>query len=341
MGELTFNKNTKYPKGNIGLQGGGSGCAFTAGVLYSLIQDERFIFSKCTGTSGGGLCGAALTQAINKFGYTTEGRDTAQERLISQWKSIAQPDHAASMGRAIDSITRAFNPLLHGHFKGQYSKSMEQHLETTTLNPNALQASSPLKLTVNGVDDNGVEGLFEGDTLNTQSLKATGALPSHFHSVSINGRNFWDGALLGGSNPPIEPLLDGKADYLLFVMTNPPQAPITLQKQSDLTPNDVQDSRNLILHQVYNEIALLLHLREKGADIPPIHIIWPNIDTPWTEADKQDVGETTITNRFKLGIITGEQFKQAHGNTLARKSSISLPRLKAQAHLRHKTLVAA
>ena len=328
-------------RGNGGLQGGGSACAFTAGVLYRLLADPTIEFGKVTGTSGGALCGAALAQPINKLGYTAEGREKARTRIVDQWDDIAQPDQTAQIGRNIDSLMR-MNPMLRYHLSGQYSQGMASHLRRTTLNPNALQKPSPIELTVNAVDSDGNERLFSGKDLNAQSIMASGALPGYFDAVRIDGKDYWDGALLGGSNPSIAPLLQGnRPDFLMFVMTNPPQHPIWLRSQSEIEPEDVQDTENLILHQSYDEIALLLHRRAKGEDIPPIHIISPPIDTPWTSSDKQKIDRSTISERFTMGVETTDRFLRLHGSTIEKKSSTSLRSLKKQALKHHRHLIAA
>jgi predicted acylesterase/phospholipase RssA len=218
---------------------------------------------------------------------------------------------------------------------------MKSHLQNTTLNPNALQKDFPISLIINAVDENGEEKLFTGRNITTKSLMATGALPSHFHAVRIGQRDYWDGALLGGSNPPIQPLLDGQADFRLFIMTNPPQQPIKARKQSDLNTKDVLNTNGLILHQAYDEIALLLESHEAGTDKTPIHVIHPDIAEPWSAKDKQLVDESIIFKRFKMGIKAAEVFLKAHGSTVHEKSSITFEDLKTKATRNHDRLVAA
>ena len=335
MGDLSVHR------GNLGLQGGGSGCAYTAGVLYRLLAEPSIEFNRVTGTSGGALCGFAITQPINKKGYTPEGRQLAQTRLVELWDEIAVEDSVAHIGRHVDSFLR-LNPFLNPHLKSGYSAAMASLLKRTTINPNALQSDRHIKLIVNAVAENGTERLFKGKELNTAPIMASGALPPYFHPVSIDGTRYLDGAILGGSNPPIQPLIEKKSDFVMFVMTNPPEKPIIEQLQKDMHAQDVRHTNGLILHQAYNEIAHILARHESGdPSIPPVHVIYPNIPKPWSAQDKQRVDRSTISRRFEMGIESADAFLEAHSGTIAKKSSVTLQSLRDQARENYRRLVAA
>ena len=260
---------------------------------------------------------------------------TLMRNAASAMDRVVSYDALSQMGQAMAPALNG-NPayeMIKSHARGQYTHAIERHLNRTTLNPNALQKASPIHLTVNAVDSQGNQKLFSGKALNTQSLMATGALPGVFHAVNIDGTNYWDGACLGGANPSIPPLLSGKPDFLMFVMTSPPESPIYLQKQSELTPDDVVDTDGLIIHQSYNEIASLLHRREAGdSSIPPIHIIYPDeLKRPWTPEEKQLIDQSVKDGRIAMGQRATQAFMTTHKDTLHQKSSITLKELQKRA----------
>ena len=148
----------------------------------------------------------------------------------------------------------------------------------------------------------------------------------------IDDAYYIDGAYIGGSNPPIEPLTStfSSVDALVFIMTNPPQEPITCRKQSDLTHDDAKDTDELILHQSYDHIAYLLDQRAKGANIPPIHIVWPQVAKPYTQAQKQQTDTRFISELFTQGINDGRATFPSH-KSLIKKSSHSLKSLREKA----------
>ena len=339
------NNNNFVRHGNLGLQGGCSACAFSGGVVHEIIANPTVEFRRITGTSGGGLVGASITQPLNKHGYTAKGRNLAQQRIRELWDDISVPDSFAQMGRNVDNWAKT-NPYLYSAFqamlKGQFTKAMAAHLGRTTLNPNALQRKNHVELIINAVDADGHHKLFSGSDLNAQSLMATGAVPSHFHAVRIDGVDYWDGALVGGANPPIKPLLSKKPEFIILAMTNPPEHPITARLQSKITPEDTVDTDGLILHQSYDEIALLLERQEAGDNIPPIHVIFPDqLVKPWTQEEKQMIDSSIINDRFEMGQNAADAFSKAHDLTLHIKSSITLRSLKSQARRFHRSLAIA
>lgn len=69
------------------LQGGGSSCAYQAGYLTRLLE-ENIVISTITATSGGAVNGAAIAHAMNSQATFKQGRTQARDNLAKIWNSI-------------------------------------------------------------------------------------------------------------------------------------------------------------------------------------------------------------------------------------------------------------
>jgi NTE family protein len=326
---LSSNDIQNIKKIAVGLQGGGSLGAYTAGVLAQIIADPTIEITDITGTSAGAMNGMVVVQTINKFGYDIEGRNKTIERLGRFWSDVSHPPLLPGVKETLN-IMAAFNP--HGA-KQVITNSLIQQIEDYVINPRALASGRLINLTIPAVDDNGNERLFTNEQITHDAIHASAAIQPHIHPVTIDGVRYIDGAYIGGSNPPIEPLtkIFNDVDAILFIMTNPPAPPIHCRKQSDLSIADVLHTDNLILHQAYDHIALLLDQRTKGTKIPPIHMIWPNVARPYTQEQKQQVDSNFIRELYAQGIEDGRIFLYKHKKTLHTRSSLSLNGLKNKA----------
>ena len=315
------------------MQGGGSLGAYTAGVLTQIIADPTIEITDMTGTSAGAMNGMVVAQTINKFGYDESGRTKTIERLGQFWSDVSHPPLPFGVKETLNMMA-AFNP--HGA-KQVITNSLIRQIEDYVINPRALASGRLIDLTIPAVDEHGNERLFKNEDITHDAIYASAAIQPHIHPVEIDGLYYIDGAYVGGSNPPIEPLtkIFNDVDALVFIMTNPPEAPIQCRKQSDLSYQDVSHTDNLILHQTYDHIALLLDQRAKGAKIPPIHIIWPNVARPYTQEQKQQVDSHFIGELYKRGIQDGGSFINKYGKTIEARSSMSLKGLKEKAIRQH------
>ncbi len=320
------------------MQGGGSLGAYTAGVLTQIIANPTIEITDITGTSAGAMNGMVVTQTINKFGYGIEGRNKTIERLGRFWSDVSHPPLPFGLKETLN-IMAAFNP--HGA-KQIVTNSLIRQIEDYVINPRALASGRLINLTIPAVDENGNERLFINDQITHDAIHASAAIQPHIHPVKIDGLYYIDGAYVGGSNPPVEPLTKtfNDVDAVVFIMTNPPEAPIQCRKQSELSHQDVLHTNDLILHQAYDHIALLLDQRAKGANIPPIHIIWPDVAHPYSQKQKQQVDSRFISELYNHGIEDGGHFLHKHRKTIDLRSSMSLKGLKNKA-IHHHTLCVA
>lgn len=328
--------NQKTKKIAVGLQGGGSLGAYTAGVLTQIIVEPTIEITDITGTSAGAMNGMVIAQTINKFGYGDVGRGKAVERLGRFWEDVSHPPLFFGVKETLNFMA-ALNP--HGA-RSIITNSLIRQIKEYVINPRALASGRLINLTVPAVDEYGHERLFTNEQITHDAIHASAAIQPHIHPVRIDGVRYIDGAYVGGSNPPIEPLTKAfnDIDAILFIMTNPPEAPIHCRKQSDLSVADVSYTDNLILHQVYDHIALLLDQRAKGTNIPPIHIIWPNVARPYTQEQKQQVDSNFIYELYNQGIQDGSVFLHKNKKTLHTRSSLSLNGLREKAEHNHQAL---
>lgn len=316
--QVSNDNKKKIRKIAIALQGGGSLGAFSAGVLHSLLNDPSIEIKIVTGTSAGAMNGAIIAQTLNKFGHTQEGRAETQKRLSSFWNRITTSFNTSS------SLMRN---LIYMHPAAPYmaTQQLMSHIRTMIKNPRALKMARHTRLYVNAVDTAGQERVFTGEEITHDAIQASAALRPYFNKVSIDGKDYMDGAYLGGANPPIDPLykhLD-KLDAVIFIMTNPPQQPVTPRKQSELTREDVRNTDGLILHQAYDHIAKMISEQMAGPHKKlPIHVIFPDVQHAYTMEEKQNTEYGFVSGLYKKGQKQGQDFVNIFGPSLHISSSI-------------------
>lgn len=312
------NDNRPVRKIAVALQGGGSLGAFSAGVLHSLLDDPTVEIRVITGTSAGAMNGAILAQTLNKFGHGKQARQETQKRLRSFWQGITTSFNTAS---------KIMRDLIYLHPAAPYmaTQQLMAHIRRMIKNPNALKTGKHTRLYINAVDTHGQERVFTGAAITHDAIQASAALRPYFNRVSIDGMEYTDGAYLGGSNPPVDPLM-GHADTLdavMFIMTNPPRHPLTPRHQKTLSRDDVKDTEGLILHQAYDHIALLLRDRAGGnAKVPPVHVVYPDTHRAYTMEEKQNTHYPFIAGLFQKGQEQGRAFLDDFGKSLHIVSSM-------------------
>lgn len=326
-------------KALLALQGGGSAGSFTWGALDHLLSNPDLEFIAISGTSAGAMNGRKIAKSVNEHGWTAQGREEARQGLNHLWANIMRTDPMMTPIRIVDHIldtqrtilsSNPFNPFNHRIEKGfdivdhamrfGYSRALEAYLRHTNDNPTALKSTDHTTLYVNAVDQNHREAVWSGQDLTTERFLATAALREHFQAVHINGQYYEDGAYYGGSNPNMQVLLDHhgqQADVMIVVMTNPPQHPIRPRLQRDIPQCDLEETNDLILHHVWDEVAFHMHAFEIGKSAIPIIVIYPDIETPFTAKDKQRTDRHFIEGAKAKGIARAakaeqESIKQGH-----------------------------
>jgi NTE family protein len=234
----------------IACQGGGSHTAYTAGALdafaRSMPPDHELV--GLSGASGGAICAF-----LSWYGLTTDDAERAGELLDSFWTEIAarSPSDALLNGLAVTgtkleasgAALPAASPYLSP--ASRWAQDRIRHTLEGMVDLDALEEAdhgSGPRLLVGAVDvERGVFETFEDREVTIDAVLASGALPTVFPAVEVDGHAYWDGLL--SENPPLLGLLDGPRaetpDELWIVQVNP--------QTRDGVPRslpDIEDRRN-------------------------------------------------------------------------------------------------
>ncbi len=218
----------------IACQGGGSQCAFVAGVLkafFSRHVDERFQIVGLSGTSGG-----ALTAALAWTGLLLRARGDRtpiEDRIVALWKDLSAQSYREI---ALDAMcTQLVRWAEHGYLPtvasspsslgfqmwAQAASSMIGRPEFTDLRalitkhidfqalPRLIDAASPVLLLGAGDILEGSLKIFSSakGEISADAVLASAAIPTLFPAVWVDGHAYWDGIF--ASNPPVISFLRG------------------------------------------------------------------------------------------------------------------------------------
>jgi NTE family protein len=222
----------------IACQGGGSHCAFTAGVLRVLLRKldpSRISIIGLSGTSGGAFCAA-----IAWYSLLLGDREQGARLLDSFWHAIsahspwdlALNDTLVWLGRVGESFALPeaspyqFPPI----GQERLAQTLEAHIPFAQLD-GLVKPDSP-NLLVGAVNIlSGEFTIFQprhadpAKRITLQTLLASAALPTLFRAVSIGTDLYWDG--LFSENPPIRDFLvqpqnvADKPDEIWVIQINP------------------------------------------------------------------------------------------------------------------------
>lgn len=264
----------------IGLQGGGSHCAFAWGVLDELLDkvaEGSLDITAISGSSGG-----ALNAAVCAYGLRTSPQEA--KRLLEEfWVSVSDqslwPDEiwrrflprdsprrwnvdwdplAIGIGMAEQITSPYWNPLSWRNLIGPLlirtirdfgaigapsDKGPKLFVSATAVNSTALRIFGPGEITLD-------------------AILASACLPTFFQAVEIDGTAYWDGGYL--ANPAMSPLLKF-ADDLLTVLIDPlnvSQGPPTTPRQIVNRINEVSFNSSWVLE--IRQIELINELLRQG-----------------------------------------------------------------------------
>jgi NTE family protein len=255
----------------IACQGGGSQCAFVAGALKTLLEEqarENFEVVGLSGTSGG-----ALTAALGWSGLIAQAlgeQVDIGQRIVAFWKDLSAqtlqevafdqfcvhllrlsergmiPTIASSpSGPLFQFWSQAMSQLIGRPEFTDLRAAIVKHMNFERL-PSLLAPDSPVLL-VGACDI--LAGSFKvfssvHDEIQPESLLASAAIPNLFPAVWANGHAYWDGIF--SSNPPVFGFLQKP----LMGTHRPPEEIWIIQvnrAQHDTvpeTPSDIFDRRN-------------------------------------------------------------------------------------------------
>ncbi len=351
-------QNKKIRVGLV-LQGGGALGAEQAGMIAGLVLNPNIEIKIITGVSAGLINGATVKQVFNHHGYSTESRRMVGDILMDKWlnrigldpissATVQQAqDNMDAVGHAIEaaqSFGRVANiaPLMQWmtapaqiqrsmilrQAKALYSTMFKNLINNSVvINPDALQSTENVALYGEAVNATTMRGrIFGPHEMTSDVLMASASLPDVFHPVQIGDHFYIDGACQGGSNAPIEPIIDhlGDLDVVIGLATNPPNVPYQDKNPRSLGAKDLEQSNGLILTQGLWPLVQLMERREKGQNIPPVHIVWRRDDhVIFTQKDKLNTSRRFLCDRFIEGFETIRAFIVNHGETLDSQPSMT------------------
>jgi NTE family protein len=212
----------------IACQGGGSQCAFVAGVLRAFFSrgiDERVQIVGLSGTSGG-----ALTAAIAWTGLLLRARGDRtpiEDRIAACWRDLSAQSYREI---ALDTLCTQFVRLAERGFMPTIASSpssigfrmwaqtasswigrseftdlralVTKHIDFAAL-PRIIDAASPVLLLGAGDVLEGALKIFSSakGEISVDAVLASAAIPTLFPAVWVDGHAYWDGIF--ASNPPV------------------------------------------------------------------------------------------------------------------------------------------
>jgi len=255
----------------IACQGGGSQCAFVAGALDTLFENQihhRYELVGLSGTSGG-----ALTAAMAWFGLLKEAagdRTPISERVLACWSDLTARTPAEMM---LDRMGTGYMRMVQWGFWPSFATSpssmqfrmltqmmgwavgrpeftdldalIRKHIDFAAL-PALIGPQSPVLLA--GACDV-LEGTFKvfssvRGEIEPGALLASAGIPSLFPAVEVRGHFYWDGIF--SNNPPVSAFLREKymgtvrpPEEIWIIQVNPAK-----HQTIPEDPNDILDRRN-------------------------------------------------------------------------------------------------
>ena len=263
---------------NLALQGGGAHGAYTWGVLDRLLEEETLEIAGISGTSAGALNGAAL-----KSGLLDDGRDGAKKKLDWLWSEIGALEHAtlpkwmwgvtpqavsnamqlSPAFMAVDFMSRLSTPY---QFGALAPHPLERIVETFSYDRVCSSEGPELFICATNVRSGKIR-IFEGDTITTDAILASGCLPTLFKAVEIydpkTGREeaYWDGGYMG--NPALFPLFPNPTQDIVIVNINPLH-----REDIPKTPQEIQNRINEISFNgsLFRELRAIQFVRDLIAE---------------------------------------------------------------------------
>ena len=281
----------------IACQGGGSQCAFIAGALKALFEQDihhRFNIVGLSGTSGG-----ALTAALAWVGLLKQAHgdpSPIEDRIIAFWRDLsAQTPQEMILDRIGVQLVRLTEAGLLPSFANSPSSLRFQlsaqaassligrpaftdlrallvkHLQFEDL-PSLVEPDSPALL-VGAADV--LEGTFKifssvHGEIKVESLLASAAIPNLFPAVWVDGHAYWDGIF--SSNPPVSSFLQrpfmGKAmppEEIWIIQVNASQYKSVPEDPSEIFDRRNHLAGNLSLRHELRFIEVVNFLLDEGA----------------------------------------------------------------------------
>jgi len=332
---------------NIALQGGGAHGAFTWGVLDRLLEEEDLEIAGISGTSAGALNGAAL-----KAGMLKGGRGAAKENLDWLWEQIGATRNASlyswmtgitpqAISRSLESspfyqgldmMSRMASPYQYGPM---YHHPLRRIAEKFSYDRVCAHEGPELHICATNVRSGRIK-MFTGDQISTDSILASGCLPTIFQAVEIidpeTGAKeaYWDGGYMG--NPALFPLFAPQLPRDIFIVNiNPlyrhelPRTPQAIQNRV----NEISFNGSLLRElRAINFVQKLIaegSIDESKMRSPLIHMIADDdLMTQLSVATKLIPTAPVLEKLKNSGRRAAGQFLHDHWDTIGVENSVDL-----------------
>src|SRR3974390_906888 len=258
---------------DLALQGGGSHCAFTWGVLDRLMDDPWLRIDGISGTSA-----AAVTAVGLAGGFAADGPAGAKSALSAFWRRVADSARFSPIRRspfdvvlgrwtldtspaylAFDLASRMLSPY---DLKFAGANPLQRVLADSV--DFAQVARSPIRLFVTATNVHTGRGrVFRNAELTPDIVLASACLPTLFRAIEIDGQSYWDGGYAG--NPTITPLVrESDSHDTLLVPVNPIERPETPRSAREILDRVNEVSLNAPLPKELRMIALWRQVVDAG-----------------------------------------------------------------------------
>jgi NTE family protein len=337
---------------NVALQGGGAHGAFTWGVLDRLLEDETIEIAGISGTSAGGLNGAAL-----KAGLVMGGRQAARDNLDWLWAEVAalsdfglkrwmfgfwpMPSEVARFWADITpyplagALARSFSPYEVPFLAENLLRDIAEKFRFT----HVCAGEGPfLAVSATNVRTGKIR-VFTGDEITADVLLASACLPTLFRAVELHDRKtgqreaFWDGGYTG--NPALFPLYAPMLpNDIVVVNINP-----LVRRELPRTAEQIDDRINEISFNaaLLGELRSINFVRELIADGRMeagkmkdvyVHLIADDrLMNDLTAETKASASPALIARLKEAGRKAAARFLTKHGEMLNVTGSVDLKAL--------------
>jgi NTE family protein len=335
-------QTAKKPKKiNLALQGGGAHGAYTWGVLDRLLESERIEISAISGTSAG-----AMNAVVLADGLMVGGKTGARNALRQFWKAVNQAAAFSPMRRTpFDSLTGNWNlDYSAGYLFFDIFSRMASPYQLNPLNLNPLRdllaeqvdfervrSCDRLKLFISATSvRNGQVKVFERSRLTVDAVMASAGLPQIFHSVNVDGEDYWDGGYAG--NPVLYPFAyHSDSQDIVIVQINPLNCQETPRAARDILNRVNEITFNASLLQELRAIDFVARMLDEGSLDPEryrkmlIHIIadekgFQNLNA----SSKMNTEWEFLEHLHNLGYRAAEEWLEVNFGQIGERSSVNV-----------------
>jgi len=214
---------------SLGLQGGGSFGAFTAGVLDRLLEEPRLTIDTVSGASAG-----AINAVLLAAGLAEGGRAGARAKLTRFWRRLSQAaafvpfaNNAGLMPGAASGTLSFWSRLVSPYQYNPFDLNPLRILLNEEVDFEQLRRKKPVGLLISATRiSDGRARIFNNDEITADTVLASTSLPLLHRAVTIGNEAYWDGGY--SANPPLHELvMASETPNVLIVQITPMQRAAT------------------------------------------------------------------------------------------------------------------